>query len=54
MFTPTLGRARRSSSAGDVGFIIAGIKELKAAKVGDTVTQRDAARSGARCRASRK
>ena len=26
-------------SAGEVGFIIAGIKELKAAKVGDTVTQ---------------
>lgn len=25
-------------SAGQVGFIIAGIKELKAAKVGDTIT----------------
>ena len=30
--------ARENLSAGQVGFIIAGIKELKAAKVGDTVT----------------
>lgn len=30
--------ARESLSAGQVGFIIAGIKELKAAKVGDTIT----------------
>lgn len=29
---------RESLSAGQVGFVIAGIKELKAAKVGDTVT----------------
>jgi GTP-binding protein LepA len=37
VFTPK-SRAREKLSAGDVGFIIAGIKELKAAKVGDTVT----------------
>ncbi|CAG2149870.1 Elongation factor 4 [Cupriavidus yeoncheonensis] len=36
---------RDSLSAGEVGFVIAGIKELKAAKVGDTITtvQRKAA-----------
>ncbi len=37
VFTPK-SLARDSLSAGQVGFIIAGIKELKAAKVGDTVT----------------
>lgn len=37
VFTPK-SIARESLSAGQVGFIIAGIKELKAAKVGDTVT----------------
>ncbi|MEQ1667389.1 MAG: translation elongation factor 4 [Sulfuriferula sp.] len=37
VFTPK-ARQRAELSAGDVGFIIAGIKELKAAKVGDTVT----------------
>ena len=37
VFTPK-SRARETLSAGQVGFIIAGIKELKAAKVGDTVT----------------
>ena len=37
VFTPK-SRARDALSAGEVGFIIAGIKELKAAKVGDTVT----------------
>ena len=37
VFTPK-SRARPELSAGEVGFIIAGIKELKAAKVGDTVT----------------
>ena len=37
VFTPK-SRAREVLSAGQVGFIIAGIKELKAAKVGDTVT----------------
>jgi GTP-binding protein LepA len=31
-------RAARALKAGEVGFIIAGIKELKAAKVGDTIT----------------
>ncbi|MBX7230348.1 MAG: translation elongation factor 4 [Burkholderiaceae bacterium] len=37
VFTPK-SSARESLSAGQVGFIIAGIKELKAAKVGDTLT----------------
>ena len=37
VFTPK-SVARDSLSAGDVGFIIAGIKEIDAAKVGDTVT----------------
>jgi GTP-binding protein LepA len=37
VFTPR-SQARQELSAGGVGFIIAGIKELKAAKVGDTVT----------------
>ncbi len=37
VFTPK-SSARDVLSAGEVGFIIAGIKELKAAKVGDTVT----------------
>jgi GTP-binding protein LepA len=37
VFTPK-SSVRESLSAGEVGFIIAGIKELKAAKVGDTVT----------------
>ena len=37
VFTPK-SLARENLSAGQVGFIIAGIKELKAAKVGDTVT----------------
>ncbi len=37
VFTPK-SEARAALSAGEVGFIIAGIKELKAAKVGDTVT----------------
>ena len=37
VFTPK-SQGRESLSAGQVGFIIAGIKELKAAKVGDTVT----------------
>ena len=30
--------ARHAASAGEVGFIIGGIKELQAAKVGDTIT----------------
>ncbi len=37
VFTPK-SRPREVLSAGQVGFVIAGIKELKAAKVGDTVT----------------
>ncbi len=37
VFTPK-SLQRQSLSAGEVGFIVAGIKELKAAKVGDTVT----------------
>jgi GTP-binding protein LepA len=37
VFTPK-SQPRESLSAGQVGFIIAGIKELKAAKVGDTIT----------------
>ncbi|MEW5944483.1 MAG: translation elongation factor 4 [Pseudomonadota bacterium] len=40
VFTPK-SRQRSQLSAGNVGFIIAGIKELKAAKVGDTVTLAD-------------
>jgi GTP-binding protein LepA len=38
VFTPAT-QPRPSLEAGEVGFIIAGIKELQAAKVGDTVTQ---------------
>ena len=37
VFTPK-SRPRDALAAGEVGFIIAGIKELQAAKVGDTVT----------------
>lgn len=37
VFTPH-NESRESLNAGEVGYIIAGIKELKAAKVGDTVT----------------
>jgi len=37
VFTPR-SQPRDSLSAGQVGFIIAGVKELKAAKVGDTIT----------------
>ena len=37
VFTPTT-QPRESLEAGEVGFIIAGIKELQAAKVGDTIT----------------
>lgn len=40
VFTPK-SEARNILSSGEVGFIIAGIKELKAAKVGDTVTLAD-------------
>src|SRR4029077_12964838 len=37
VFTPK-SRPKNELSAGEVGFIIAGIKELKAARVGDTLT----------------
>lgn len=37
VFTPAT-QPRESLEAGEVGFIIAGIKELQAAKVGDTIT----------------
>ena len=37
VFTPK-SQPRTQLAAGEVGFVIAGIKELKAAKVGDTVT----------------
>ena len=37
VFTPS-NEPRDSLEAGEVGYVIAGIKELKAAKVGDTVT----------------
>jgi len=40
IFTPK-SQPRPELSAGEVGFIISGIKELKAAKVGDTVTLAD-------------
>jgi GTP-binding protein LepA len=40
VFTPK-SLARESLSAGEVGFIIAGIKELRTAQVGDTVTLTD-------------
>lgn len=40
VFTPK-AQARQELAAGDVGFVIAGIKELKIAKVGDTVTSAD-------------
>ncbi|MBL0141038.1 MAG: elongation factor 4 [Betaproteobacteria bacterium] len=40
VFTPK-SLARESLSAGEVGFVIAGIKDLKDAKVGDTVTLAD-------------
>ena len=40
MFTPR-ARPRERLSAGEVGFVIAGIKELDAAKVGDTITLAD-------------
>ena len=42
VFTPK-SQARTELLAGEVGFIIAGIKELKAAQVGDTVTLADRA-----------
>jgi GTP-binding protein LepA len=40
VFTPK-SKSRESLGAGEVGFIISGIKELKSAKVGDTITLLD-------------
>jgi GTP-binding protein LepA len=40
MFTPK-SQPKEALSAGQVGFVIAGIKELRAAKVGDTITRAD-------------
>jgi GTP-binding protein LepA len=46
VFTPA-NEPRQSLEAGEVGYIIAGIKELNAAKVGDTVTKIVAGSGGA-------
>ncbi len=46
VFTPA-NEPRQSLEAGEVGYIIAGIKELNAAKVGDTVTKVVAGSGGA-------
>ena len=46
VFTPA-DTPRATLQAGEVGYIIAGIKELQAAKVGDTVTQVKAGTGGA-------
>jgi GTP-binding protein LepA len=46
VFTPA-NQPRESLEAGEVGYIIAGIKELQAAKVGDTVTLVKAGTGGA-------
>ncbi|CAM8637493.1 LepA Membrane GTPase LepA [Comamonadaceae bacterium] len=46
VFTPA-NQPRMSLEAGEVGYIIAGIKELQAAKVGDTVTLVKAGSGGA-------
>jgi GTP-binding protein LepA len=40
VFTPK-SRGKDSLAAGEVGFVVAGIKELRAAKVGDTITRAD-------------
>ncbi|HEX6321901.1 MAG TPA: translation elongation factor 4 [Burkholderiales bacterium] len=40
VFTPK-GKQKESLGAGEVGYVTAGIKELRAAKVGDTVTHAD-------------
>jgi GTP-binding protein LepA len=40
VFTPK-SCAKDSLAAGEVGFVVAGIKELRAAKVGDTITRAD-------------
>ena len=51
VFTPA-NEARPSLEAGEVGYIIAGIRELQAAKVGDTVTLIKAGTGGAALTAS--
>ena len=53
VFTPK-SQQRPHLSAGEVGFIIAGIKQLEDAKVGDTVTLANKPAAARRCRASRK
>ena len=40
VFTPK-SQQRESLSAGEVGFVVAGVKELREAKVGDTITHAD-------------
>jgi len=45
VFTPK-SQGRDSLAAGEVGFVIAGIKELKSAKVGDTLTHVQSPASG--------
>ena len=45
VFTPH-NEARSSLEAGEVGFVIAGIKELQAARVGDTITRVKAGSGG--------
>ena len=40
VFTPK-GTPREALAAGEVGYVVAGIKELRAAKVGDTLTHAD-------------
>jgi hypothetical protein len=47
VFTPA-NQPRESLEAGEVGYIIAGIKELQAAKVGDTITLIKEGTNGAR------
>jgi GTP-binding protein LepA len=46
VFTPK-SETRSELAAGEVGFIISGIKELEAARVGDTVTRADRPAAGA-------
>jgi GTP-binding protein LepA len=40
VFTPK-SQAREALAAGEVGFVVAGVKELREAKVGDTITRAD-------------
>ena len=46
------GRRAASSATGEVGFVIAGIKEIDGAPVGDTITLENRAGAPRRCRAS--